>query len=85
VPIKKLQLQAPHLVIQFCSRVDLLLQLTFGLKSSKNGVNFAQLFNDWLKSSSSMLDNFSLVPFENADAGQQITSERQIPTDSTTF
>jgi hypothetical protein len=60
-------------------------QLTFGLKPSKTGVNVANLFNEWFLATSKSLENFSLLPFEEGEKGQQISSAEQIPVDSTTF
>jgi hypothetical protein len=60
-------------------------QLTFGLKPTKTGVNVAKIFTDWFIASSKSLENFSLVPFEEGEKGQQISATDQIPDDSSTF
>lgn len=60
-------------------------QLTFGLKPNKDGVNVAQLFKRWIFSSCESLPDFSLVPYEEPDKGQQITSTEQVPDENPSF
>jgi hypothetical protein len=60
-------------------------QLTFGLKPNKDGVNVAQLFQRWIFSSCESIPDFSLVPYEEPDKGQQITSIQQVPTENPSF
>jgi hypothetical protein len=60
-------------------------QLTFGLKPNKEGVNVAQLFQRWIFSSCESIPDFSLVPYEQPDNGQQITSIDQVPKENPTF
>ncbi len=60
-------------------------QLTFGLSSKNKEVDVAQLFQTWVKSSCSMLQNFSLLPHKDGEKGQQITSPDQVPEDNASF
>ncbi len=60
-------------------------QLTFGLKPNKAGVNVAQLFQRWIFSSCESIPDFSLVPYEQPDDGQQINSIDQVPKENPTF
>jgi hypothetical protein len=59
-------------------------QLTFGLKTTKD-VNVAQHFIEWIKNSCELLPNFSLLPFEEGEKGQQISSVAQVPHENQAF
>lgn len=60
-------------------------QLTFGLKTSKDGVNVAEHFRSWFKATSAAVPNFSLLPYDEGEKGLQITSLQQIPVDNPSF
>jgi hypothetical protein len=49
------------------------------------GVIIAQLLNVWFQASSKLLENFSFIPFDEVENGQQITSMDQIPLNNSTF